>query len=263
MAGLQQDQFSNEAKINMTDRGFDIHSGTHGTAYREGMGDVIRPGGEVGLNNFTEFSRSNRTYYTANSSPERNAAGHDLNLMDRQIDYIKETGQIDRNKANFPKDAENNGWHWAGLANADDKHAITGDPVKPRAVVHDVKPLGHIDEDPVLNRRGTTSNELTADALQITDTKWIPPHTWSSQEDEVAQGTLPNYNWNKQAPLESDGSIDKFEDHNVKRSSPRLERQTRLSEEARNTNAQQFNEKAKQRETLFRMGQQQIPGLEG
>lgn len=255
---LQQEQFSNEAKINMTDRGFDIHSGTHGTSFRENMGDVIKPGGEVGLNNFTEFSRSNRTYYSANSTPERNAAGHDLNLQDRQIDWIKESGQLERNKANFPKDAESNGWYWAGLAQNDtDKHAITGNVVKPRAVVHDVKPLGHIDEDPVLNQRGNSSNELTADALQITDTKWIPP----SQDDEVIQGTLPNYNWNKQAPLESDGSVDRYEDHNFKRSSPSLERKTRLSEEQRNTNAQQFNEKAKQRETLFRMGQQPLPGL--
>lgn len=259
---LQQSQFSNEAKINMTDRGFDINRGTHGTAFREGMGDVIRPGGEVGLNNFTEFSRSNRAYYNAHSTPERNAAGHDLNLQDRQIDWIKESGQLERNKANFPKDAESGGWHWAGLAQANDKHAITGDKVKPRPVVHEIRPLGHIDEDPVLNQRGNSSTELTADALQIVDTKWIPAQTWGSADDEVAQGTLPNYNWNKQAPLDEGGFIeDSYRDYNVKRSSPSAERRARISEENRNTNAQQFNQKAKQRETLFRMGQQPLPGL--
>lgn len=79
--------------------------------------------------------------------------------------------------------------------------------------------------------------------------------------DTHVQGTLPNYNWNRQSPLHDDygwGS----EDYNNKEFSPSAERRTRLSEENRNMNAIQFNTKVRERGRLADMGQMQLPGLE-
>lgn len=187
---LQQSQFNNNARISMEDRGFDLTRGTHGTAFDDRFGDVIRPGGDVGRNNFPEFSRSNRTYFSAHSKPERIEKSMDLNLLPSEEDYVtsEDKWNDDGPHAARAKRSErmataaiDGGWHWASLAKSDDTHVITGQPVRPRPIVHEVQPIGHVDEDPVMNSGGRSGIEMTADALQVTDTHWIKPPGWGGE----------------------------------------------------------------------------------
>lgn len=160
---------------NMTRRGYDPLRGSHGTRFVEGQTHVD-PGGSVGKNNHVGLSRADRAYYSA---PSANPTAEDNTMY------------------------ESGGWYWADQNETWDKHAVTGHAVRGRPVIHEVKPIGNIDGDPVLNKDGQVGTELTADRLEITDTQWIKR---PRSEYTVVQGTLPGYNWNRQAPLREDGT---------------------------------------------------------
>lgn len=246
---LHQTQFSGEAARNMQSRGYDVTTGTHGTKWVEGMNEVV-PADTIGANNHEGISRTNRAYYTAN--PTVGLTGSDPGNP-----KYDPTGQ-GRIRAERP---ERSGWVWASSSRIKDKHAVTGEPVPGRDVVHKVKAKGHIDEDPVLNQRGLGSDEMTADKLEITDTEWIPfsaPEWFSDEEKQptAMQGTLPNYNWNRQSPVLGDGYADTSDDYNSERINTRRNRNDRLMRERRDSQAADFNTQSKNRQQI--LGQQQF-----
>lgn len=155
----------------MAERGFLVDQGTHGTAWYEGMSEVL-PADEVGVTNFSSTSRVNRAYYTAHLS-------------------------------NNPKYAEDSGWSWARTAAENsvryspEPHAVNPDVTVPRRpVVHEVEAVGLIAGDPVLNPNGS-AKELTADKLAIKDTHWVPRVSPWRLDVLGHQGTLPHVNWNR------------------------------------------------------------------
>ena len=166
-------EFSNDAADAMNERGYDINRGTHGTVYAGPEQKEVLPAIEVGKTLYEGTSHVNRTYYNAHNP-------------------------------NLPGEAEKRGWSWADRASekstrlGDERHAQQpGVIVRGRPVLHEVEPIGHVDGDPVLNPRGTSSLELTADKLKITDTHFIPPVDPYDSLHVGNQGTLTGTNWNR------------------------------------------------------------------
>ena len=169
---------SRSVKGYMKQRGYDPMSGTHGTIMDPRIKGRVLPAQRAGVEPiYKSLSRTNRAYYTANLS------------------Y-------------FPHEAENYGWFWARQAASYHRDQAGSSAPAPRPVVHFVKPSGEIKGDPVLNPRGASGQELTANSLKVTDTSWIP--TPGGFNDVGVQGTLPHVNWNQ---FHRDWGLDN-EDHN-------------------------------------------------
>ena len=197
---------------NMAARGYDVNKGTHGTKFIPGMTSV-QPSSKANAGSVHPgISDPTRAYYTANKP-------------------VQEAGDS----------PERSGWTWANIASNNNMDQAATSPTgtdyyagrRPgRPVVHQVEPVGRIDEDRLLNPKGKVSSELTADSLKITDTEWIQPPSYKS---EGTQGTLPQENWNRF------GQADYEDRNNISVEQQRVNKQkTQKSASQPSTNQQQF-----------------------
>ena len=152
----------------MAERGFDVDRGTHGTKYIPGMTEVVPASADSSVRQVHGgLADPDKAFYSAH--------GPDV----------------------YGRTAEQSGWTWANVTSNNQPdwvgEGLNKSTVQGRPVVHQVTPVGQVGADRNLNPYGKVGNELTADRLNITETDWIRPPTYSVG----TQGTLPNENWNR------------------------------------------------------------------